>query len=196
MYFNFNIVSHSHAREIINETNNINNNQNIHRISQINNDRASTNINRNQTINNNNINNINYFLDNSLNNYSSSDLMINNEELSHSYNYFNRNFDSQLDEIFDQLNYAIKNEKQNLKNEKYTFLKDKQKFINFKKNERLKLEKEKDQFEENLKIIQSINIIDTDILDLDIGGIHKISTSRSTLIKVIKRCKFSTQILH
>lgn len=196
MYFNFNIVSHSHAREIINETNNINNNQNIHRISQINNDRASTNINRNQTINNNNINNINYFLDNSLNNYSSSDYMINNEELSHSYNYFNRNFDSQLDEIFDQLNYAIKNEKQNLKNEKYTFLKDKQKFINFKKNERLKLEKEKDQFEENLKIIQSINIIDTDILDLDIGGIHKISTSRSTLIKVIKRCKFSTQILH
>jgi hypothetical protein len=192
MYFNFNIVSHSHAREIINETNNINNNQNIHQISQINNDRASTNINRNQTINNNN----NYFHDNSLNNYSSSDYMINNEELSHSYNYFNRNFDSQLDEIFDQLNYAIKNEKQNLKNEKYTFLKDKQKFINFKKNERLKLEKEKDQFEENLKIIQSINIIDTDILDLDIGGIHKISTSRSTLIKVIKSCKFSTQILH
>ena len=73
---------------------------------------------------------------------------------------------------------------QNLKNEKLLFLKDKQKFIDFKNNEKYKLEKEKEQYKENLKIIENINIKDSDILDLDIGGTQKITTSRNTLIKV------------
>jgi hypothetical protein len=125
-------------------------------------------------------------LDNSLNNYSSTDNIINNynnEDFSETNN--NRNFDTQLDEIFDQLTYAIRNEKQNLKNEKILFMKEKQKFLDFKNNERFKLEKEKEQYKENLKIIESINIKDTEILDLDIGGTQKITTSRSTLTKVI-----------
>jgi hypothetical protein len=82
------------------------------------------------------------------------------------------------------LTYAIRNEKQNLKNEKLLFLKDKQKFIDFKNNEKYKLEKEKEQYKENLKIIENINIKDSDILDLDIGGTQKITTSRNTLTKV------------
>jgi ribosomal protein S18 len=64
-------------------------------------------------------------------------------------------------------------------------MKEKQKFLDFKNNERFKLEKEKEQYKENLKIIESINIKDTEILDLDIGGTQKITTSRSTLTKVI-----------
>lgn len=82
------------------------------------------------------------------------------------------------------MTYAIRNEKQNLKNEKLLFLKDKQKFIDFKNNEKYKLEKEKEQYKENLKIIENINIKDSDILDLDIGGTQKITTSRNTLTKV------------
>ncbi len=145
-------------------------------LNQPNNENSSNN-------NNANYNNINYLLDNSLNNYSSADYILNNnEDFSESNN--NRNFDTQLDEIFDQLTYAIRNEKQNLKNEKLLFLKDKQKFIDFKNNEKYKLEKEKEQYKENLKIIENINIKDSDILDLDIGGTQKITTSRNTLTKV------------
>jgi len=81
------------------------------------------------------------------------------------------------------LTYAIRNEKQNLKNEKLVFLKEKQKFLEFKNTEKQKLEKEKDQFKENLKIIESVNIKDSDILDLDVGGTQKITTLRSTLLK-------------
>jgi len=55
--------------------------------------------------------------------------------------------------------------------------------LDFKNGEKFKLEKEKDQFKENLKIIESVNIKDTDILDLDIGGTQKITTLRSTLLK-------------
>lgn len=135
--------------------------------------------------NNNHFNNINYFLDNSLNNYSSSDNIMNNyngDEFSESHN--NRNFDSQLDEIFDQLTYAIRTEKQNLKNDRILFVKEKQKFMDFKNCERFKLEKDKEQYKENLKIIESINVKDTDILDLDIGGTQKITTGRNTLTKV------------
>jgi len=58
--------------------------------------------------------------------------------------------------------------------------------VDFKNGEKFKLEKEKDQFKENLKIIESVNIKDTDILDLDIGGTQKITTLRSTLLKYPK----------
>lgn len=186
-----NEVSHSRGRDIINDinNNNVNNNNVINPNHNQSNNAASNNQpnqanNENSSNNNNaNYNNINYLLDNSLNNYSSADYILNNnEDFSESNN--NRNFDTQLDEIFDQLTYAIRNEKQNLKNEKLLFLKDKQKFIDFKNNEKYKLEKEKEQYKENLKIIENINIKDSDILDLDIGGTQKITTSRNTLIKV------------
>ena len=48
----------------------------------------------------------------------------------------------------------------------------------------MKLDKEKDQWKENLKIVDSLNCKESDILDLDIGGTHKITTTRSTLTKV------------
>ncbi len=48
----------------------------------------------------------------------------------------------------------------------------------------LKLEKEKEVWKENLKIVESLKYKESDILDLDIGGTHKITTSRSTLTKV------------
>ena len=189
------VVSHSRGRDIINDTNTNNNNLNTNSNpnlqqqgsnAQVSGNQPVNQINENSNHNNNtNYNNINYLLDNSLNNYSSADYIVNNnnEEFSESNNN-NRNFDTQLDEIFDQLTYAIRNEKQNLKNEKLLFLKEKQKFLDFKNNEKFKLEKEKEQYKENLKIIDGINIKDSDILDLDIGGTQKITTSRNTLIKV------------
>jgi hypothetical protein len=63
-------------------------------------------------------------------------------------------------------------------------LKARQKFQEFKNAEIGKIEKEKEVWKENLKIVESLNCKETDILDLDIGGTHKFTTTRSTLIKV------------
>jgi len=48
----------------------------------------------------------------------------------------------------------------------------------------LKIEKEKELWKENLKIVDNQKCKETDILDLDIGGTHKITTTRNTLTKV------------
>jgi hypothetical protein len=71
-----------------------------------------------------------------------------------------------------------------LKNEKANIYKAKQKFTEFKNQEVMKLEKEKDIWKENLKIVDTLKCKETDILDLNIGGTHKLTTTRSTLIKV------------
>lgn len=58
------------------------------------------------------------------------------------------------------------------------------KFLEYKNQEIIKLDKEKEQWRENLKIIETLKCKEIDILDLDIGGTHKITTTRSTLTKV------------
>jgi hypothetical protein len=70
-----------------------------------------------------------------------------------------------------------------LKNEKLNLQKAKQKFMEFKAQEIVKIDKEKEQWKENLKIVDSLKCKESDILDLDIGGTYKITTTRSTLTK-------------
>jgi len=64
-------------------------------------------------------------------------------------------------------------------------LKDKKKFLLHKTHELSKIENSKSQWDNNVKLIESNNCKETDILDIDIGGTHRITTSRCTLIKVI-----------
>jgi hypothetical protein len=45
------------------------------------------------------------------------------------------------------------------------------------------LEKEKEQWKENTKIVDTLKCKESDIIDLDIGGTNKITTTRGTLIK-------------
>ena len=71
-----------------------------------------------------------------------------------------------------------------MKTEKLNLQKAKNKFLEYKNVEILKIEKEKEVWKENLKIVDSLKCKETDILDLDIGGTHKITTTRSTLTKV------------
>lgn len=59
-----------------------------------------------------------------------------------------------------------------------------QKFNEFKSSELLKIEKEKELWKENLKILENKDCKESDILDLDIGGTHKITTTRNTLTRV------------
>lgn len=59
-----------------------------------------------------------------------------------------------------------------------------QNFIEFNSNEKNKMEKEKEKWKKNLKIASDMMVKNEDIVDLDIGGTYKISTSRLTLTKV------------
>lgn len=72
----------------------------------------------------------------------------------------------------------------NIKTEKVNLQKAKQKFIDLKNQEIIKLEKEKEVWRDNIKIVDSLKCKESDILDLDIGGTYKITTTRSTLTKV------------
>ena len=70
-----------------------------------------------------------------------------------------------------------------MKNDKLNLQKAKQKFMEFKAQEIVKIDKEKEQWKENLKIVDYLKCKESDILELDIGGTHKITTTRSTLTK-------------
>ena len=107
----------------------------------------------------------------------------NNEDISENNNN-DVNYENHIDDIYDQLAFAISTEKQNLKNKKLILRKDKNKFNDFKKQEINKLEKKKEFWKESIKIVENINIKEVDILDLDIGGTQKITTTRGTLMKV------------
>ena len=72
----------------------------------------------------------------------------------------------------------------NLKNEKLNLKREKNKFSEKKNLEFSKLEQETEQWAENLKIVESLKCNETDIIDLDVGGTQKFSTTRSTLMKV------------
>ncbi len=92
--------------------------------------------------------------------------------------------ESQIDDIFDQFTYAISTEKQNLRNDKANLNKEKKKFLEMKALEIKKLHKERDEWKERIRINNETNTKETDILDLDIGGTQKITTTRGTLTKV------------
>lgn len=56
--------------------------------------------------------------------------------------------------------------------------------MQYRNQELLKVEIEKRLYQENLKIVNSLKCKHYDIFDLDIGGTHRISTTKNTLTKV------------
>jgi hypothetical protein len=148
-----------------------------------------------------NVNNLNNFMnnqeqsDNDENLDESVQVLNNNNvnlQLNTNNSQNNRNFENQIDEIYDSLTYLITTEKyiesvkfrNNLKNERLNLKRERTKFNEKKNTEILKLEKDKEIWVENLKIVESVNCKESDILDLDVGGTQKFSTTRSTLTKV------------
>lgn len=61
---------------------------------------------------------------------------------------------------------------------------ERSKFIDKKNQEINKLDQEIEQWSKNLKLVELLKCKETDIVDLDVGGTQKISTTRSTLLKV------------
>lgn len=70
-----------------------------------------------------------------------------------------------------------------IKNEKIQLAAKKQKFYSKMMKKRQKLERDKTQIEYNYIKAQSLMFDASDIINLDIGGTHKIATSRKTLCK-------------
>lgn len=93
--------------------------------------------------------------------------------------------ESQIDDIYDQFTYAISTEKQNLRNDKANLNKEKKKFLEMKTLEIQKLQKDREEWKERIRIINETSTKETDIIDLDIGGTQKITTTRGTLTKVL-----------
>jgi hypothetical protein len=122
---------------------------------------------------------------------------INSELNSRSNHHIHQNAaEIQIDDIFDQLTYAITTEKQNLRNDRQNLGKEKNKFSNHKITEMQKLQKEREIWLQSVKNDEESKVKETDIIDLDIGGTQKITTTRATLTKVVKYTNLSSLILH
>ena len=184
VYILYKTVAHSRGREINELTSNyLNNGQ-------------QNNIRTNNIIHPNTSNNININLDQNRPFHHQSHSFItqrnnifDNSNINSEMNVNNANeiqYGTHIDEVFDQLTYAISTEKQNLKNDKANLLKERKKFTDLKKSELLKLQRERQEWLEKIRIVNENKANEIDILDLDIGGTQKITTTRGTLMKVTK----------
>ncbi|MCQ2817876.1 MAG: hypothetical protein MJ252_11480 [archaeon] len=102
----------------------------------------------------------------------------NNEEDPNS----NRCFEANLDGIYANISKMINLEKKKIQKEKDYIQKTTKEFNDYKAQELVKLEKEKVMLRERYKLSRQVR--EHDIIDLNIGGTHFISTKRSTLLKV------------
>lgn len=91
------------------------------------------------------------------------------------------NFENNIDDIYNNISSMINSEKAKLQKERENIAKTKKDFNEYKAQEITKLEKEKVLLKESLKLGQ--NEKESDIIDLNIGGTHEITTTRSTLAK-------------
>ena len=89
-------------------------------------------------------------------------------------------FNSNINSIQSKIIELINNEKENISNEVQTISRLKQKLNDFKNNENLKLKKEKESW---LNTFYKDNNVVNEIIDLNIGGTVKLSTTRATLTK-------------
>lgn len=77
--------------------------------------------------------------------------------------------------------YFIKSERNSLKEEKLNITQEKLEFLKEKKQQYEELNSEKRRWEENKTKIEELYQPIENIIDLDIGGTHKITTTKSTL---------------
>ena len=90
-------------------------------------------------------------------------------------------FETKINEIYNNISVIIENEKNKIKTKRDIIQKARNDFNQFKKIELEKLELKKKELK-NLFQLKN-NKKENDILDLNIGGTHSITTSRNILIK-------------
>ena len=115
------------------------------------------------------------------------DIINDNEEGDSSMNGVNEDeetdnqFETRINNIYNSISEIIANEKNKIKTKRDIIQKARNDFNQFKKIELEKLELKKKELK-NLFQLKN-NKKENDILDLNIGGTHQITTSRNTLIK-------------
>ena len=90
-------------------------------------------------------------------------------------------FETNLEEIYANISLIITTEKEKIQKEKDNIQKAKKEFNDYKTQELTKIEKEKLLMKDKFKLAQGCS--ESDIIDIDVGGTHFPSTTRSTLIK-------------
>ena len=152
---NINISASLHNPRFISFDNtNTNNNNNINNINN------TININNQENeINTNNINNIN----------DNSDI------------FFNNNFENKLNQAHNGILNLLNEERKKMKDSQETIEKLRADYIKFKRKELEKLDKEKNELKYLFKLYNGVS--EDDILELNIGGTHDITTTRATLTK-------------
>ena len=89
--------------------------------------------------------------------------------------------DHLIEEFMIYFQYLIKSERNSMKEEKLNLTQEKLEFLKEKKHQYEELNVEKKRWEENRKRVEGLFEQSENIIDLDIGGTHKITTTRSTL---------------
>jgi hypothetical protein len=134
---------------------------------------------RPQTHTNNNSNSNNLFSINNVNSNNNDFIML--AEDSTTLAQAISSFETSLEEIYANISLIITTEKEKIQKEKDNIQKAKKEFNDYKTQELTKIEKEKLLIKDKFKLAQGCS--ESDIIDIDVGGTHFPSTTRSTLIK-------------
>ena len=95
--------------------------------------------------------------------------------------FFNNNFENKLTQAHNGILNLINEERKKIKESQDTVEKLRADYIICKKKELEKLEKEKNELKHLFKLYNGVS--ENDILELNIGGTHEITTTRATLTK-------------
>lgn len=95
----------------------------------------------------------------------------------------NDNTFQHIEDLLESILFLISNEKTKIQNEKANLINARQKFKEESELRYIKHQKEIDNWKQSLLIAESLQCNENDILELDIGGMQKVTTTRSTLTK-------------
>lgn len=88
-----------------------------------------------------------------------------------------------IEELLESILFLISNEKTKIQNEKTNLITERQKFKEQSELQLIKHQKEIESWKNSLLIAESLKCNEEEIIDLDIGGMNKITTTLSTLRK-------------
>ena len=95
--------------------------------------------------------------------------------------FFNSNFEGKLTQAHNSILTLLSNERKKIKESQESVEKMRKDYNKYKKKELEKLDKEKKELKYLYKLYNGAE--ESDILELNIGGTHQITTTRGTLIK-------------
>ncbi len=92
-------------------------------------------------------------------------------------------FEERAEEILDDVVYLSNKESANLRDTKSVLTEQRQSFEEYRTKEQQRISSEKELWEANMRKAQSLFCPETDLFELDVGGTHKIVSTRATFCK-------------